>query len=368
MRNRVVSLVSNNIATDQRLIKVGSTLQKHGFDFELTGTLHISAPDISHIPFKTNRLGFVFKKNFFFYAELQLKFLLQLLRTDKSNSIILANDLDTLLPARMVSELYKIPLVVDFHEIFTEMPTLKDGSFQKKTWQFFQDRLVPGLRHTYTVSNAYAAYFREKYKIDPEVILNVPFASEPIVVEKKSDASIILYQGAMNFSRGIDKMIGAMEFLPGKELWLIGDGPYLGHYRQLAAQDAAKNNIRFLGSVLPDELKKITPMADLGLSLEEDKGLSYRYAAPNKIFDYIHAEIPVLGNSDLIEMKNLIEKYHIGDLITSQDPQHIAFKINDLLNRDKAEFLPGLQRAKKELNWQQQEQKLVQIFQNAANE
>ena len=42
------------------------------------------------------------------------------------------------------------------------------------------------------------------------------------------------------------------------------------------------------------KLRKITLQADLGISFEERKGLNYYYALPNKIFDYIHAMVPVL--------------------------------------------------------------------------
>lgn len=60
--------------------------------------------------------------------------------------------------------------------------------------------------------------------------------------------------------------------------------------------------VKFIGAVSPAQLKLITPKADLGFSLEEDLGISYRYALPNKIFDYMHAGVPVLG-TDLPEIK-----------------------------------------------------------------
>ena len=162
MRNKVIALVSNNIATDQRLIKVGNTLQKNGFKFLLIGTKHRGSPNLDHIPFATKRAQIFFQNNFLFYAELQLRFLIELIKTSKKDSILLANDLDTLIPATIISKLYQIPLVVDFHEIFSELPTLKEGSIQKKVWKFVERQFVPGLENTYTVSESYAHWYRQK--------------------------------------------------------------------------------------------------------------------------------------------------------------------------------------------------------------
>lgn len=370
MRNRVISLVSNNIATDQRLLKVGSTLKGNGFDFELTGTTHQSAPDLSHIPFKTERLPLIFHKNFTFYAEMQMRFLLALLKKDKKNIILQSNDLDTLYPARTVSRLLNIPLVVDFHEIFSEMPTLKEGSYQKKVWTLLEKNLLPGLRHTYTVSSSYAGFFQEKYGIQPEIIMNVPFLEEekPLISEEDSGKKRIIYQGAMNFSRGIDKMLQAMQFIDNVELWLAGDGPYLPEFQKLTLDLEVSHKVKFLGRINPSELKDLTRSADLGLSLEEDNGLSYRFALPNKFFDYIHAEIPVLGSPDLVEMKDMIRKYEVGDVIENHSPEHIAEKISKMLQTGKEPFAEKVKQAKQELNWQKQEEKLLKIYKAAANE
>ncbi|MDO5656035.1 MAG: glycosyltransferase [Flavobacteriaceae bacterium] len=370
MRNKVIALVSNNIANDQRLIKVGNTLQRHGYEFLLIGTAHRGLPQLDHISFPTQRLPIRFQKNFLFYAELQFRHLLHLVQKNKKDAIILANDLDTLLPAKIISNLYKIPLVVDFHEIFSEMPTLIEGTIQKNTWKWLEKQLLPSLKHTYTISESYADFFRNNYKIQPEVIMNVPLLGS---VKSSSSAhnyseKIILYQGAMNYSRGIDKMILAMKHLENTVLWLIGNGPCLAEFQALSQAENLQKKVIFLGLKSPEELKKISPLADLGLSLEEDKGLSYRFALPNKIFDYLHAEIPVLGSSDLIEVKKIIENYQVGDVIVHHHPEHIALKISKLLKKDKSEFSVGLQKAKLEFNWEKQEEKLLNIYHNAAHE
>ena len=74
-----------------------------------------------------------------------------------------------------------------------------------------------------------------------------------------------------------------------------------------------------MGKVLPKDLKQFTPNATIGLSLEEDIGLNYRYALPNKLFDYIQAEVPVIV-ADLPEMKKLVETYQVGRNFMGKKP------------------------------------------------
>jgi len=368
LRNSVIALVSNNIATDQRLIKVGNTLQKNGFDFHLIGTKHRGKPNLDYIPFSTHRANVFFKKNFLFYAELQLRLFIELFKTKRKNSIILANDLDTLIPAVIYAKIFNIPLITDFHDIFSERPSLKDSSIPKKVWKFLERIFVPGLRHTYTVSDAYAKWFRQEYGIEPKVIKNVPVFRDFSHQTTVEEHNIIIYQGAINQSRGIDQMILAMNYIANAELWIVGDGPLLEEYKNLAKMNNLEEKVIFHGRVSPEELRELTLKANLGLSLEQDNGLSYRYALPNKIFDYIHAGIPILGSCDLPEMKNIITTFKIGDIIKNHDPVQIAEKIIELLGVGKANFQENLKAAANILNWENQEQALISIFKKAANE
>ena len=76
-----------------------------------------------------------------------------------------------------------------------------------------------------------------------------------------------------------------------------------------------------------------TAQADLGISLEENLGLNYYYALPNKLFDYIQARIPVLV-SDLPEMAAVVHSYGIGKVISkTSDPLELARVIQGNANR-----------------------------------
>lgn len=368
MRKKVIATVSNNIATDQRLIKVANSLEKNGFIFEIIGTNHRGSPDLSHISFKAERVPILFKRNFLFYAELQLRLFFKLLTKNKKDTILLANDLDTLLPVYLISKIYRIPLVFDSHEIFSELPSLKKGSYQKKVWKLLEKFLLPKMKNFYTVSRSYADWFYSSYGVLPKVIKNVPLESKTIkkeITHKERERKVVIYQGAVNYSRGIDKMILAMKYLENIDLWIVGDGPYLEKYKALSLKEKLEDKITFYGRLKPHELRKLTPKACLGLSLEEDNGLSYRYALPNKVFDYIHAEIPILGSRDLPEVAEIIKNYEIGELVDNHAPSHVAKKIKSMLAQDFTRYKSGLQKAALDLRWENQEKDLINIFKKA---
>jgi glycosyltransferase involved in cell wall biosynthesis len=172
---------------------------------------------------------------------------------------------------------------------------------------------------------------------------------------------MILYQGALNVGRGLELMIETMQYVDNAIFILVGSGDITKKLQSLVKQKKLEQKVRFLGRITPNELRKITPKADLGISLEEDLGLSYHFALPNKIFDYIHAEIPVLA-SDLPEMKKIITHYQVGEIATNRNPENLAKQIVNLLHKPKTEFLKALKKAKKDLNWQRESKKLLNMF------
>lgn len=367
MKRKVITSVINNYEGDQRVQKVCGSLQKFGFDIEVVATNLRGTPDFN-FPYKINVLKLASQSGIKMYMDFNFKLFFRLWSISKKGDILLANDLDSLLPNYWVSKIKGLDMVFDSHEIFSEAPTLHNRKFKKKIWKTLEKSIVPKIKHFYTVSNGYADWFQKEYKIRPEVIMNVPVV-KPILDNEikiqlpkiKPDEKVLIYQGAINFSRGIDKMIEGMQFMENTQLWIIGNGPKKAEFEKLVRELNLTEKVQFLGSVSPNELKQITPKADLGLGLEEDFGISYRYALPNKIFDYTHAGIPILGTY-LPEIKNTIETYGIGKTIENHEPEHIAKMIREMLDEGKESYTENLKNAAEIFNWENEEKKLEKIY------
>jgi glycosyltransferase involved in cell wall biosynthesis len=104
-------------------------------------------------------------------------------------------------------------------------------------------------------------------------------------------------------------------------------------------------------------------MADIGISIEKDTNISYRFCLPNKVFDYINAGVPVLV-STLVEMKFLVEKYNVGAFVYSHEPEEIANTIKNIFSdADKLDlYEKNLSAAANELNWENEEKVLLDLY------
>ncbi len=371
-KKRVIVSVTTDLHSDQRVHKTCLSLYSRGFDVLLVGrklkNSFIDSGINQELPYSIYRFNLFFKKGFMFYMTFNIR-LLFFLFFNKSD-ILFANDLDTLIPNFIVSKFKKNHLVYDSHELFTEVPELNNRVFVKSFWLYIERFIFPRLKNIITVSDAIASFYFKKYNINIQVVRNVPFKTKCIFESKQTltnsfekelcvAGSKIIYQGSLNKDRGIELMIRAMKYID-STLFIVGDGDIKNSLESLVKKIGISDRVKFLGRVPFFNLKSITKKMDLGLSLEEDVCLAYRYSLPNKIFDYVHAEIPVLV-SNLPEMMNVVNKYKIGKVLQSREPQDVACEINDILLSKKS-FEGYFLKAKNELCWEREQEKLFKIF------
>lgn len=331
-----------------------------GFDVLLVGRkLPWSIP--VERSYSTKRMKLLFQKGVCFYAEYNIRLFLLLLFSKAD--VFLSNDLDSLTANFVAAKLRKKELVYDSHEYFTEVPELIHRPQIQKIWEWLEQKMLPKLKYAYTVCDSIARVYTEKYNVGFKVIRNIPEKREIKNPVKNNDPKIILYQGAINIGRGLEQAIEAMHFVEGAKLVIAGDGDIKTKLEELVIKEKLDEKVEFTGRLPLEKLSELTVQADLGLSIEEDLGLNYRFALPNKLFDYIQARVPVLV-TNLPEMEAIVSRYKVGEISDSLNPEELAKKIQEALynNEKRTIWKKNLEIAANKLTWQNEEKVLQGIY------
>jgi len=355
---KIYLTVTNDLSYDQRMQRICLSLATAGYEVVLVGRKLPKSTLLDKKPFSQVRLNCWFLKGKFFYTEFNLRLFFYLLF--KKADAICAIDLDTILPCLFISRIKKIPLIYDAHELFCEMKEVITRPSIYKIWKKIERFSVPKFKNGYTVSSPIADEFKKMYGVEYDVIRNVPLLSELFPSTKKE--KYILYQGAVNEGRSFETLIPAMKYVDSK-LIICGDGNFMQQANDLVKKNNLENKIIFKGMIAPDELKKYTQNAYVGVTLFENTGKSNYYSLGNRFFDYINAGIPQLcvGYPAYEEINN---EYKIALLINDLSPESISQKLNNLLGNDVLydELKNNCMKARDVYNWQQEEKKLIYFY------
>jgi glycosyltransferase involved in cell wall biosynthesis len=87
------------------------------------------------------------------------------------------------------------------------------------------------------------------------------------------------------------------------------------------------------------------------------------YCTPNKLFEFIEAEIPICANN-LPELRQIIMAHGIGGVYSMEGSEAIAKAIEDCRRRHtRGEFTPSaLRAARDKFAWENQGKKLLQLY------
>ena len=288
--------------------------------------------------------------------------------------VIHCHDLNTLWQGSMLAKDFSAKLVYDSHEIFNEMAGR--NRLDRIVGYRVENLLFKKIDYFVTVNEFLRDYLFEKNGKKPSVLIqNIPIfdqqdlnANQDMFAKygfTKAD-TILLYQGGFSPYRGLELIIKAMGKLPAHfKLVMIGSGVLKEELEKLVTTLQLEQRVFFHEQVPSEELMKYTAQAHIGLVMYEKVSKNNYYSTPNKIFEYLQAGIPAVS-SNHPGKSVIIEKYKTGVLV-DENVEAIVNGIHEVMN-EYNQFQENCFQAQKELTWDNEKQKLVQLYQQLAEQ
>ncbi len=287
--------------------------------------------------------------------------------------IIFAEDIYTLPFSVIFGKLKGAKIFYDSREVYGHLA----GLVNKKKVQILLSRVEKiFIKYVYkviTTGELDSAYIKSEYpKHNPVTIRNLPYI--PVITgpfdfrqyyKLDNKIKILLYQGVILHGRGLRLIFDVIGGIENCIIVIIGGGEYEGHYRNLAIEKKIEDRVYFFGKISQNELLNYTAGADIGLSVIENLSLSYYYALPNKMFEYIITGVPVLA-SNFPQLKTIIDKYNVGLYIDPEKIDDFKNTLQRMVNDDdlRKKLSENCFEAGKELNWEKEIKKLLMIIEN----
>ncbi len=260
-------------------------------------------------------------------------------------------------------------LVYDIHELETETLGLSKSRHQFAVK--LEKTFLPKASAVIVVNDSIADWYENEYGFRPYVLKAYPDARWQSVDSDKTkfrskfgipeNDIIFLYQGLLSKGRRVEQLIDVFEQAASdRHLVFMGYGELEPLVREAASRCS---RIHFHEAVPPDQLLHYTTSADVGISGVENTCLSYYYALPNKIMEYIHAGIAVLS-PDFPEMRKVVLENKCG-WVHEESTDSIRTQVNNLTKAEIAEKAANSVVARSSLTWESQEHVLIEAYQSA---
>jgi glycosyltransferase involved in cell wall biosynthesis len=263
------------------------------------------------------------------------------------------------------------PIIYDSHEIYAHLNVAHPTKARRMMVEFFERRWIRKASKVITVSDSIAEYLARRYDISrPTVILNVPSSVPEGQPFEVPDALLrggvtLLYIGGIQRARGLEQAISALAELPDARLVMMGPS-FPDEERALRHQVARlglSERAVFVPPVPHGAVVSVSRHATLALVISQDVGLSHRLTIPNKLFEAIHAGLPVV-TSDFPEIRRIVEENNVGVVCDAGDPHQIAVAVASLISDPgRLELLrQNARAAATRFTWPNEAEKLLALY------
>ncbi len=304
------------------------------------------------------------------------KFYLNMFRStiDKYQpSVFLAHDLPTLPVAFYAASKCNAKVVYDSHELYVEQDF---SNLEKRKWQELEMKYINHCNGIITINNSIAKELKERYYISDKVhiISNaLPYNDKVNINSKifhqkfdlKESSKVILFQGGLSHNRNLEKLVESMAYVqnPLINLVILGDGLLKSLLQAITVKHNITKKVHFHPAVTQEKLLSYTSCADLGVIPYQAICLNNYYCTPNKLFEFIAAEIPILS-AKLPSIESILNEFQIGLVSDFTSSSQISKALDSLFKNEQIlkKYQKNIKKASKKVVWESS--KFTNIFEN----
>jgi len=257
------------------------------------------------------------------------------------------------------------PVIYDSREHFA---TTGDVKRHTRLWWMLKERLlIHRAAAVLTVSEPIAEDLASRYSIlKPTVIYNgcTEFVESPSAVHQPLR---LLHLGKYFFDRNLSELIDAVAALAGNvELTLQGWGEADQALKHQVESLGVIDLVRFTSPCPPGQVTSAIVGQDVGVINFRPDNASFRWSAPNKLFDYMGGGLCVVA-PDLPVMRGIVESADCGVVFPAGSAAELAKVISYLASHpdEVARYKQNAVTAARRYSWDSQAEMLYAVYTKA---
>ena len=273
--------------------------------------------------------------------------------------------------------------VYDSHEFIPGLPLYGARTVRVRAGYCDLEReYIRSADRVITVSAPIAQEIARQFRLPrvPDLVMNIPSITSnqgdgPSLRETvglADDVPLLVYSGGMTPARGVNTIIEALPSLPGVHLALVAVPGIITPFVQVLLDQAVALGVSERVHVAPpvggERVVGYLSSATIGIHPMVHFP-SHDMALPNKLFEYLHARIPVVV-SDCRVMADFVRTHGHGEVFVAEDAGDLATQVRKVL-ADLPRYRAALNDDRElftELTWATQEKVLWSVYRDLLGE
>lgn len=307
----ILMAVYNAIEVDARVIRAAETLAMNSFKVTViscNSNKNYSNNLFENIIYTSKRNGPSLLIGFWYYV------INYCLRNKRNIDCFYMHDYFMPYIGKLVKLTTRKPFIYDAHELLFQKKR-KGYSLREKFFLLLEKVSIHDADLVISANNERLKIIRRIYRLKNVISVgNISKRKEVTIVPIQERDKLIVYQGILSEERNISLYIRVLKLLPEDiKLKLIGNGPDLLYYKKLVEELCLKDRVIFTGKIPYNQLLEESAKCRIGIVNYLMDDLNNYYCSPNKLFEYIQANIPVICSPQPFLIDS-VKKYHIGEI------------------------------------------------------